>query len=67
MQNKTNKKLIFKNCELCFNCINEINNTQIGNAKGIDVVMPMYNLIEYSDDYSKTSGISGNTVKIYQL
>ena len=67
MQNKTNKKVIFKNCELCFDCINEINNTQIGNAKGIDVVMPMYNLIEYSDDYSKTSRISGNTVKIYQL
>ena len=51
MQNKTNKKVIFKNCELCFDCINEINNTQIGNTKGIDVVMPMYNLIEYSDDY----------------
>ena len=32
------------------------NNTQIDNAKDIDVVMPMYNLIEYSDDYSKTSG-----------
>ena len=67
MQNKTNKKLIFKNCELCLDCINEINNTQIGNAKGIDVVIPMYNLIEHSDDYSKTSGISGNTFKIYQL
>ena len=35
----------------------EISNTEIGNAKDIDVVMPMYNLIEYSDSYSKTSGI----------
>ena len=34
-------------------CISEINNTQIDNAKYIDVVISMYNLIEYSDDYSK--------------
>ena len=33
----------------------EINNTQIDNAKYIDVVMPMYNLIEYSDNHSETS------------
>ena len=26
------------------------------NAKGLDVVMPMYNLIEYNDNYAKTSG-----------
>ena len=38
------------------NCISEINNTQIDNAKDIDIVMPMYNLIEYHDNYSKTSG-----------
>ena len=30
--------------------------TQINNAKDIDIVMPMYNLIEYSDNYAKTSG-----------
>ena len=33
-----------------------MNNTQIDNAEYIDIVMPMYNLIEYSDNYSKTSG-----------
>ena len=33
----------------------EINNTQVYNAKDIAVVIPMYNLIEYSDNYSKTS------------
>ena len=38
------------------NCISEINNTQIDNAKDIDTVMPMYNLIEHSDNYAKTSG-----------
>ena len=37
-------------------CIIEINHTQIDNAKDVDVVMPMYNLIEYSNNYSKTSG-----------
>ena len=54
--NNTNKKVIFKNCALFTNCISKINNTQVDNAKGIDIVMPMYNLIEYSDNYSKTSG-----------
>ena len=38
------------------NSISEINNTQIDNAKDIDIVMPMYNLIEYSDKYAKTTG-----------
>ena len=33
-----------------------MNNTEIDNAQYIDIVMPMYNLIEYSDNYSKTSG-----------
>ena len=37
-------------------CISEINNTQTDNAKDIDVVLPMYNLIAYSNNYSKTSG-----------
>ena len=54
--NKTNKKVIFKNGAPFTNCINEINNTQIDNAKDIDIVMPMYNLIEYSDNYVKTTG-----------
>ena len=53
--NNTNKKVIFKNCPPFTNCISEINNTQVDNAKDIDIVMPMYNLIEYSDNYSKTS------------
>ena len=51
-----NGKVIFKNCAPFTNCISKINNTQIDNAEYIDIVMPMYNLIEYSDNYSKTSG-----------
>ena len=54
--NNTNKNVIFKNCAPFTNCISEINNTQIDNAKDIDIVMPMYNLIEYSDNYAKTTG-----------
>ena len=47
---------MFKNCAPFTVCISEINNTQVDNAKHIDIVMPMYNLIEYSDNYSKISG-----------
>ena len=43
------KNIIIENC-------GPLNNTQIDNAKDIDIVMPMHNLIEYSDNYSKTSG-----------
>ena len=55
--NKTNDKgVTFKNCAPFTKCISRINNTDIDNAQDIDIVMPMYNLIEYSDNYSKTSG-----------
>ena len=45
----------FKICAPFTDCIREINNTQIDNAKDVDVIMPMQNLIENSGDYSKTS------------
>ena len=48
--------IIFNNCTSFTKCISRINNTDIDNAQDIDIVMPMYNLIEYSDNYSKTSG-----------
>ena len=51
-----NIQVVFENCAPFTDCISEINNTQIENANYIDVIMPMYNLIEYSDNYSKTSG-----------
>ena len=54
--NNANKKVIFKNCAPFTNCISEINNTRINNAKDIDIVMSIYKLIEYSNNYSKTSG-----------
>ena len=44
--NNIGKKVIFKNCAPFTNCISKINNTQIDNAEYIDIVMPMYNLIQ---------------------
>ena len=49
-----NKGIIFKNCVPFTKCISRINNTDTDNAQDIDTVM--YNLIEYSDNYSKTFG-----------
>ena len=58
-QNKQMKGIrgvTFKNCAPFTRCISRINNTDLDNAKNVDIVMPMYNLIGYSDNYSKTSG-----------
>ena len=53
--NNINKKVIFSNCAPFTDCISGINNTQVANAKDTDVVIPVYNLIEYRDNYLKTS------------
>ena len=50
------KGVIFENCAPFTKCISRIKNTGIDNVQDIDIVMPMYNLIENSDNYSKTSG-----------
>ena len=52
------ENVIFKNCTPFTDCISEINNTQVDSAENIDIVISMYNLIEYSDNYLKTSGSS---------
>ena len=52
-----NKKLIFKNCAPFTDCISRIKNMQVDDTYDIDVVMPMYNLIWYIDNYSQTSGV----------
>ena len=49
------KVVALKNSAPFTHCIIEINNTQIDNCKDIDIVMPLYNLLEYSDNYAKTS------------
>ena len=53
--NKRNKKLLFKNNAPFGSCISKINNTIIDNAEDLDIAMPLYNLLKYSDNYSTTS------------
>ena len=50
------KELVFKNNAPFINCISKINGVKIDNAEDLDVVMPMYNLLEYSKNYRKTKG-----------
>ena len=54
--NKRNKNLAFNNNGPFLNCISEINGVKIDNAEDLDVVMPMYSLLEYSKNYRKTTG-----------
>ena len=55
-QDERDKGVTIKNCAPFTKYISRTNNTDIDNTQDIDIVMPMYNLIEYSDTYSKTSG-----------
>ena len=50
------KDVAFKNCALFSACKSNINNTEIDNCQDLDIIMPMYNLIEHSDNYVRTSG-----------
>ena len=52
--NERDKGVTFKNCAPFTKCISRVNDTDIDNAQDINIVMPMYNLIEYSNNYSKT-------------
>ena len=55
---KRNKSVAFKNYAPFIKCISKINDVQIDNAKNLDVVMPMYNLLKYRKckNYKKTTG-----------
>ena len=50
------KDVAFKNCALFSACKSNINNTEIDNCQDLDIIMTMYNLIEHSDNYVRTSG-----------
>ena len=50
------KKLVFKNNAPFINCVSKINGIKIYNAEDLDVVIPMYHLLEYSKNYQKTTG-----------
>ena len=52
----SNTRVPFKNCPPFTKCITHINDEHVDNADNLGIIMPMYNLIEYSDNYSGTSG-----------
>ena len=49
-------RVAFKNCAPFIKCIIKIDGTTIDDTKDLDLVMPMYNLLEYSSNYSDTTG-----------
>ena len=51
-----NTRVAFKNCAPFTKCKTHINDEHVDNADNLDIIMPMYNLIEYSNNYSNTSG-----------
>ena len=60
---KRNKSVAFKNNAPFINCISKINGVKIDNAEDLDVVMPMYHLLEYSKNYRKKTGSLWNYYK----
>ena len=53
---KRNKAVAFENNAPFINCFSKVNGVKIDNAEDLDAVMPMYNLLEYSKNYKKTTG-----------
>ena len=66
-EEEQNKGVIFKNCASFMICKGEINKIGIDNAEDINIVVPLYNMVEYSDNYSKTSGSLWQCYKINQM
>ena len=65
--NKRNKDLAFRNNAPFINGISEINGVNIDNIKDLDVLMPMYNLLEYSKNYKKQQGVCGIMIEMNQV
>ena len=51
-----NTNVAFKNCAPFTRCVTRINDEHVETAENLDIIMPMYNLIEYSDNYADSSG-----------
>ena len=51
-----NTNAAFKNCAPFTRCVTYINDEHVETAEKLDIIMPMYNLIEYSDNYADSSG-----------
>ena len=52
----TNTKLAFKNCAPFRRCVTDINDEHVETTENLDIILPMYNLLEYSDNYGDSSG-----------
>ena len=50
-----NTNVAFKNCAPFTRCVTHINDEHVETAENVDIIMPMYNLIEYSDNYADSS------------
>ena len=61
------KKLVFEDNAPFVNCISKISGTKIDNAEDLDVVMPMYNLLEYSKNYKKRQVVCGIIIEMNQV
>ena len=61
------KGVAFKNCAPFTTCKSDINNFEIDYCQDIDIIMPMYNLIECSDNYAKHVEVSGNITEMNQM
>ena len=51
-----NTNVAFKNCAPFTRCVTHINDEHVETAENLDINMPIYNLIEYSDNYADSSG-----------
>ena len=65
--NRRNKKLTLKNNAPFKSCITKINNKFVDHAKDLNVTILMYNLLEYSDNYSMTSGSLWNFIETKKM
>ena len=61
------KKLLFKNNAPFINCVSKFNGVKTDNAEDLDVVMPKYNLLEYSKNYKKATGSLWNYYRDNQV
>ena len=62
----SNKNVAFKNCAPFTRCVNHITDEHVEAAENLDIIMPIYNLIEHSDNYADSSG-SLQSLKVMNL
>ena len=59
--------MVFKNIAPLINFITKINGVKIDNSEDLHVVMPMYNLLEYSKNYKKRQEVYGIIIEMNQI